>query len=86
MAITTDIKSSTLEIKGKRPMKKRKKPLPKQYAAPPGSAREKGIRRAAKLYKSGNKVAAFRLRNRMEAAEMKKKNGGKKNGKGKKAR
>ena len=82
MAITTDIKASTLEIKGKRKMKKRK-PLPKQYAAPPGSSREATIRRAAKLYKSGKKVAAFRLRNKQEAAEAKRM---KKNGKGKKAR
>lgn len=62
-------------------MRKKKKPLNPAYGAPPGSAREKGIRRAAKLYKSGNKAAAFRLRNRMEAAEMKKmKKGGKKYG------
>lgn len=82
MAISSDVKSSTLEIKGKRKMKKRK-PLPKQYAAPPGSVREKTIRRAQKLYKSGQRAAAFRLRNKQEAAEAKRM---KKNGKGKKAR
>ena len=38
--------------------RKKKKPLPKQYKAPAGSKREKLMRRAARLYKSGNKQAA----------------------------
>lgn len=47
--------------------------LPAGYDAPPGSARERAIRRAAKLYKSGNKQAAFRLREQMERRERAKK-------------
>jgi len=49
------------------------KRLPVGYNAPPGSARERAIRRAAKLYKSGNKQAAFRLREQMEKRERAKK-------------
>lgn len=47
--------------------------LPSQYKAPPGSARERAIRRAAKLYKQGKKQQAFRLRERMEEKERAKK-------------
>ena len=49
-------------------MKRKKgvKSLPKQYAAPKGSARARKLARAAKLYKSGNKQAAFKLREEME--------------------
>jgi len=71
MAMTNDIKASTLEIKGTK--KKKKKPLPKQYKAPPGSAREKALRRAAALYKKGKKSAAFKLRDKMEKANARKK-------------
>tara|TARA_R100000697_G_scaffold23320_1_gene30995 strand:+ start:989 stop:1189 length:201 start_codon:yes stop_codon:yes gene_type:complete len=53
--------------------KKAMKRLPVGYNAPPGSARERAIRRAAKLYKSGNKQAAFRLREQMEKRERAKK-------------
>lgn len=49
-----------------------KKALPKQYKAPKGSKREKQLRRAAMLYKTGNKKAAFALREKMEAAVRKK--------------
>jgi len=52
---------------------KAKSKLPVGYNAPPGSARERAIRRAAKLYKSGNKQAAFRLREEMERRERAKK-------------
>jgi|TARA_R100001086_G_scaffold111572_2_gene56930 hypothetical protein len=54
--------------------RKKKKPLPKQYKAPAGSKREKLMRRAARLYKSGNKQAAFKLREEMEKKERAKKN------------
>lgn len=69
MATTQDIKASTLEIKGRRRRKRKMAPLPKQYKAPPGSAREKTMRKAARLYKSGKKQQAFKIRNRQEAAE-----------------
>lgn len=49
----------------------KKKPLPKQYKAPPGSARAKQLARASKLYKSGKKAAAFKLRDQMEKREAK---------------
>lgn len=49
--------------------RKSKKPLPKQYAAPKGSSRAKKIRRAAALYKSGKKQAAFKMREEMEKKE-----------------
>ena len=49
-----------------------KKALPKQYKAPKGSKREQQLRRAAMLYKTGNKQAAFKMRERMEAAVRKK--------------
>jgi|TARA_R100000084_G_scaffold98016_1_gene52094 hypothetical protein len=52
---------------------KKKKALPKQYSAPKGSTREKKLRKAAKLYKSGNKSAAYKLRDKMEAKERGKK-------------
>lgn len=76
MAITTDIKASTLEIKGKGKKRKgKRRPLPKAYAAPPGSAREKTMRRAAKLYKTGKKAAAFKMREKQEAQERRKRRG-----------
>ena len=73
MAMTNDIKASTLEIKGTKKKVRKKKPLPKQYKAPPGSAREKALRRAAALYKKGKKSAAFKLRDKMEKANARKK-------------
>ena len=51
----------------------KKKALPKQYKAPKGSKREKQLRRAAMLYKTGNKKAAFALRERMEKKARRKK-------------
>ena len=53
--------------------KTKKKALPKQYNAPKGSTREKQLRKAAKLYKSGNKSAAYKLRDKMEKKERGKK-------------
>ena len=53
--------------------KKKVKALPKQYKAPKGSKRAALLKRASKLYKSGNKQAAFRLRERMEEKEREKK-------------
>lgn len=53
--------------------KKKVKALPKQYKAPKGSKRAALLKRASKLYKSGNKQAAFRLRERMEEREREKK-------------
>lgn len=52
---------------------KKRAPLPKQYSAPPGSRREALLRKAAKMYKSGNKKGAFALRNKMEAVNARKK-------------
>lgn len=52
---------------------KKKAPLPKQYGAPPGSKREALLRKASKMYKSGNKKGAFALRNKMEAVNARKK-------------
>lgn len=52
---------------------KKKKPLPKGYSAPAGSSREKQIRRAAALYKAGDKQAAYRIRRKMEEKERAKK-------------
>lgn len=49
-----------------------RKPLPKRYKAPPGSQREKMIRRASELYKAGRKKEAAELRERMEKKERKK--------------
>lgn len=72
MATTYDIKASTLEIKGRKKMKRKKKALPSQYKAPRGSAREKGLRKASALYKSGKKSAAFKLRNKMEKSYARK--------------
>mgnify|MGYP003149950477 CR=1 FL=1 len=57
----------------KRKKRKAKKRLPVGYNAPPGSARARAIRRTAKLYKSGRKQEAFRLRERMEEKERAKK-------------
>ncbi len=51
----------------------KRKALPKRYGAPPGSQREKQIRKAERLYKSGKKAQAARLRERMEAKERAKK-------------
>ena len=45
----------------------------KRYSAPKGSKRAKLIGRAQKLYKSGNKKAAFKLREKMEEKERAKK-------------
>jgi len=49
----------------------KKKPLPAGYKAPPGSARAKQLARASKLYKSGRKQAAFKMRDEMEKREAK---------------
>lgn len=57
-------------------MKRKKKAisrLPVGYGAPPGSARERAIKEASRLYKSGNKQKAFRMRERMEEKERAKK-------------
>ena len=45
----------------------------KRYSAPKGSKRAKLIGRAQRLYKSGNKQAAFKLREKMEEKERAKK-------------
>ena len=45
----------------------------KRYSAPKGSKRAKLIKRAQRLYKSGNKKAAFKLREQMEEKERAKK-------------
>ena len=42
----------------------------KRYSAPKGSKRAKLIGRAQRLYKSGNKKAAFKLREQMEEKEL----------------
>lgn len=52
-------------------MKKMKKALPAGYGAPPGSPRAKKLAAASKLYKSGNKAAAFKMRDAMEKKEAK---------------
>lgn len=52
---------------------KKKKPLPKQYDAPPGSKREIMLRKAGELYRSGKKQEAFKMRNKMEEANAKRK-------------
>jgi len=54
-----------------RPPIKKLKPLPKQYAAPPGSKRAALLRKASKMYKSGRKQAAFKMRDAMEKKEAK---------------
>jgi len=51
----------------------KKKALPAGYKAPPGSKRAALLSKAAKMYKSGNKKGAFALRNKMEAANARKK-------------
>jgi hypothetical protein len=53
--------------------KKEEIKLPKSYKAPKGSKRRAMLQRAAKLYRSGNKQAAYRLRERMERIERGKK-------------
>ena len=52
-------------------MRKKRKPLPKRYGAPPGSKREQLIRKAERLYKAGKKAEAAKLREKMEAKERK---------------
>ena len=52
-------------------MRKKRKPLPKRYGAPPGSQREKLMRKAERLYKAGKKAEAAKLREKMEAKERK---------------
>jgi hypothetical protein len=52
---------------------KKRKALPRGYSAPAGSSRERLIRRAAALYKAGNKKAAQKLREQMEERERAKK-------------
>tara|TARA_R100000315_G_scaffold25878_1_gene9982 strand:+ start:3789 stop:3968 length:180 start_codon:yes stop_codon:yes gene_type:complete len=47
-------------------MAKKKKPLPKKYEAPVGSKRYKQLKKASRLYKSGKKQAAYKLRDKME--------------------
>lgn len=49
----------------------KKKALPKGYKAPPGSPRAKKLATASKLYKSGKKAAAFKMREAMEKKEAK---------------
>ena len=49
----------------------KKKALPKGYKAPPGSPRAKKLAAASKLYKSGKKAAAFKMRDAMEKKEAK---------------
>ena len=46
--------------------KKKQNPLPRKYNAPVGSKRYKQLKKAAKLYKSGKKKQAFKMRERME--------------------
>jgi hypothetical protein len=46
---------------------------PKQYKAPEGSARDKKLDKAKELLKSGDKEAAYRLRDEMEETEREKK-------------
>ncbi len=46
---------------------------PKQYKAPEGSSRDKKLDKAKDLLKSGDKEAAYRLRDEMEKAEREKK-------------
>jgi len=49
----------------------KKKALPAGYKAPPGSPRAKKLATASKLYKSGKKAAAFKMREEMEKKEAK---------------
>lgn len=71
--VTPDIIASTEQVKGRRKMKMKmkKKALPVGYGAPPGSPRAKKLAAASKLYKSGNKAAAFKMREAMEKKEAK---------------
>lgn len=67
----TKKKKATFPTTKKAP--KKKKPLPKQYDAPPGSKREILLRKAGELYRSGKKQQAFKMRNKMEEANAKSK-------------
>lgn len=51
---------------------KKQKAHPKKYKAPEGSARDKKLDKAQELLKSGDKEAAYRLRDEMEKAEREK--------------
>lgn len=51
---------------------KKSKAHPKKYKAPEGSARDKKLDKAQELLKSGDKEAAYRLRDEMEKAEREK--------------
>ena len=51
---------------------KKEKANPKQYKAPEGSARDKKLDKAKDLLKSGDKTAAYKLRDDMEKAEREK--------------
>lgn len=53
--------------------KKKSRTIPKKYGAPKGSKRRALLNKAAKLYKSGNKQAAYKLREKMEEKERAKK-------------
>lgn len=52
-------------------MRRKRKALPKRYGAPPGSQREKLIRKAERLYKAGKKKEAAAIREKMESKERK---------------
>ena len=52
---------------------KKQTPHPRNYKAPEGSVRDKKLDKAKELLKSGNKEAAYRLRDEMEKAEREKK-------------
>ena len=47
-------------------MAKKRRPLPKKYSAPIGSKRYNQLKKASKLYKSGKKQEAYKLREKME--------------------
>ena len=59
----------------KKKRKNKNRPLPSAYGAPPGSARERTMKRAAKLYREGKKKAAFKMRENQEARERRKRRG-----------
>ena len=52
---------------------KKKKANPRQYRAPEGSVRDKKLDKARELLKSGNKEAAYALRDEMEEHERNRK-------------
>jgi hypothetical protein len=52
---------------------KKEKANPRQYRAPEGSARDKKLDKAKELLKSGNKEAAYSLRDEMEEKERNRK-------------